>query len=187
MDESGGRAEKTRDDGGRMSRLICLHGPESVGKSQLAERLGAEVVTEYGRDYCVHHGTKLAMADLVDIAQIHTELVETARTQTSEWVITDTDALMTAVWADMMLGRRDPWFDAFDGCADLYLLLDIDLPFVDDGLRIYGDTAERERFFNLCKAELERRGVAWALISGTGEARFENALAAIRSHFGLEG
>ena len=171
-----------------MTRLICLHGPESVGKSQLAQqlaaRLGGEVVTEYGRDYCVHHGTKLAMADLIDIAQIHTELVDAAIARNTDWVITDTDALMTAVWADMMLGRRDPWFDAFEGTADLYLLLDIDLPFVDDGLRIYGDPVERQRFFDMCKAELERRGVPWALVTGTGEARLETALAAIESRLG---
>lgn len=174
-----------------MSRLICLHGPESVGKSLLAEQLAAhfdaELVREYGRDYCVRHGTTLAMADLADIAQIHTELVDTARARDKDWVITDTDALMTAVWADMMLGQRDPWFAQFNRYADLYLLLDIDLPFVDDGLRIYGEPTERKRFFELCKAELERRGVPYALISGTGEARLANALAAINRQFGLDG
>ena len=59
----------------------------------------------------------------------------------------------------------------------------IDLPFVNDGLRLYGGAAERARFFALCRAELERRGVAWALVSGTGEVRLESALAAIKARF----
>lgn len=166
------------------NRVICLHGPESVGKSaltaQLARRLGAERVTEHGRDYCAAHGTDCTMEDLLAIAQTQQAMIEDAKARSDDWVVTDTDALMTAVWADMMLGARDPWFDRFSDYADFYLLLDIDLPFVDDGLRIYGNSAERQRFFDLCKVELERRGVAWALVSGSGDARLENALAAIR-------
>jgi NadR type nicotinamide-nucleotide adenylyltransferase len=169
-------------------RIICLHGPESVGKSvmgeALAARLGCELIGEYGRDYCEAHGTDLAMADLVEIARVQTQLIGEAKVRAEHWVIADTDALMTGVWADMMLEKRDSWFDNFEDFADLYLLLDIDLPFHDDGLRLYGGTDERSRFFELCRDELERRGVAWALVSGTGDARLENALAAIRTALG---
>ena len=94
-------------------------------------------------------------------------------------MIADTDALMTAVWADMMLGRRDPWFEHFSDYADLYLLLDIDLPWIDDGTRFFGTLEARRRFFALSQAELERRGVNWVLVGGQSEARFANALAAI--------
>ena len=87
--------------------------------------------------------------------------------------------MITAVWAEMMHGRQDPWFARFKDYADLYLLLDIDLPWVDDGLRMYGDPEDRQRFFDLSRAELENRGVRWALISGDGDERFEAALAAI--------
>jgi nicotinamide riboside kinase len=150
----------------------------------LAARLDCELIGEYGRDYCEAHGTDLSMADLLEIASVQTRLIEDALSRAERWVVADTDALMTAVWADMMLGERDPWFDRFGQTADLYLLLDIDLPFLDDGLRLYGGTAERRRFFELCRNELERRGVAWALVSGTGNTRVENALAAIRAAFG---
>ncbi len=92
---------------------------------------------------------------------------------------------MTAVWADMMLWRaRSPVRSSSGQTADLYLPLDIDLPFHDDGLRLYGGADERQRFFDLRRAELERRGVAWALVSGTGDARLESALAAIRAVLG---
>ena len=77
--------------------------------------------------------------------------------------------------------RFDPWFDAWDEPADLYLLLDMDLPWVDDGTRLFGTPEERRRFFELSRAELERRGVRWALVGGSGEARLDNALAAIEA------
>ena len=56
---------------------------------------------------------------------------------------------MTAVWADMMFGRRDPWFATWTNTADIYLLFDIDLPWVDDGTRMFGSPAQRQRFFDL--------------------------------------
>jgi NadR type nicotinamide-nucleotide adenylyltransferase len=164
-------------------KTICLHGPESTGKStlatQLATHFGCEVVTEYGRAYCEEHGTDIEMAALVEIAQRHDMMTQAARLRASDMLILDTDPLMTAVWADMMFGTRDPWFDRFVGVADLYLLLDIDLPWLDDGLRVYGSAEARARFFALSRAELDRRAVAYEVISGRGEARFERALAAI--------
>ncbi|RYD60836.1 MAG: N-acetylglucosamine-6-phosphate isomerase, partial [Sphingomonadales bacterium] len=42
-------------------RTICLHGPESTGKSTLAPQLaaffGGQVLDEYGRDYAEACGT----------------------------------------------------------------------------------------------------------------------------------
>lgn len=164
-------------------KTICLHGPESVGKSTMATLLAAhlncEIVPEYGRAYCEEHGTDSTMHDLVVIAQRTQEMDRAARARASDWLILDTDPVMTAVWAQMMHDRQDPWFARFDAYADIYLLLDIYLPWVNDGLRFYGAAADRQRFFDLCRKELERRGVRWALVSGEGDARFEAALAAI--------
>ena len=174
-------------------KLICLHGPESTGKSTLATRLAAhlhcEVVPEYGRAYCEGHGTDISMAELVHIAQVQADMNAAAAGRARELgaahVLFDTDPLITEVWAQMMFGQSlteasDAWFAGFTDYADQYLLLDIDLPFVDDGLRVYAGAAERAHFFALCEAELEARGVAYALVRGEGEARFEAALAAIK-------
>lgn len=147
--------------------------------TQLAAHFDCEVVPEYGRVYCEEHGTDVDMNDLVAIAQTHQTMTAAAKSRAREWLVLDTDPVMTMVWAEMMFGRHDAWFDRFTDMADIYLLLDIDLPWVDDGLRIYGDEADRTRFFDLSHAELERRGVNWALISGDGEPRFGAALEAI--------
>lgn len=168
-------------------KRICLHGPESTGKStlgtRLAAHLGCEVVPEYGRAYCEANGTDIGMAELVHIAQTQDAMNRAAAARATElgagYVLFDTDPLITAVWAQMMFGTQHVYFDTFAGFADQYLLLDIDLPFVDDGLRVYAKSAERIRFFDLCRAELDRRGVRYTLIQGEGEARFTAALAAI--------
>lgn len=164
-------------------RSVCLHGPESTGKSTLAPLLarhfGVPIVDEYGRTYTEAFGTGWTMDDLVAIAKGHDAQTRAAIAGGRFPVILDTDPLMTAVWADMLFDRRDPWFDAWEGTADLYLLLDIDLPWVEDGTRMFGTAALRRKFYDLSRAELDRRGVRWASVGGRGEARYAAALRAI--------
>lgn len=164
-----------------MTITICLHGPESTGKTSLAPRLaahlGGAVVTEYGRDWAECHGTAFTMTDLVLIAKGHLAATREALARRPAALILDTDPLMTAVWADMLFGRRDPWFDRFAQVADFYLLFDIDLPWIADGTRVFGTPERRREFFERSRAELDRRGLAYALVGGAGEVRFQNALA----------
>ncbi len=166
-------------------RTVCLHGPESTGKSTMAPRLAQHFdslcVAEFGRTYCETYGIDLTMADLVVIAQTQDAKARKAVESGARPVILDTDPLMSAVWADMMFGRRDPWFDRWQGTADLYLLFDIDLPWVEDGTRMFGSLQARQRFFDLSRRELERRRVPWVLIQGDGSRRYLNALTAIRA------
>jgi NadR type nicotinamide-nucleotide adenylyltransferase len=167
-----------------VTRTICLHGPESTGKTtlgpRLAEALGGIYVAEFGRTWSEAKGLGFTMTDLVAIAKGHMASMRDALNRRPPYVVTDTDPLMTAVWADMLFGQRDPWFDRFRDTSDVYLMFDIDLPWVADGTRMFGTDELRRKFFALSKAELERRSVPWTLVGGTGAARFDNALAAIR-------
>lgn len=166
-----------------MIRTVCLHGPESTGKSSLgpriAEALGGIYVAEFGRTWSEAKGLGFTMTDLIAIAKGHMAATREALNRRPPWVVLDTDPLMTAVWADMLFGERDPWFDRFKDTADFYLMFDIDLPWIPDGTRMFGTEDLRSRFFDLSLSELERRHVPWALVGGQGEARFENAMKAI--------
>jgi len=164
--------------------IVCLHGPESTGKSTLAEALARHFdtiwVPEFGRAYCEQHGTDFSMADLVAMAEgQYAATLAAIPHARNGLLLLDTDPLMTAIWADMTFGARDPWFDRFTDVADLYLVPGIDLPFVQDDVRLYGDEEERARFYRLSVEELGRRGLPWVLIDGDADARLGKAVAAI--------
>lgn len=168
------------------TRTIVMHGPESTGKSvlgqELAQALGGAYAPEFGRAWCELYGTDCSAQDLRNIAAGQTAAIEAARRTAEGFVISDTDGLLTEVWSQMMLGGSvfDPPPDP-DG--DLYLLTDIDQPFVDDGTRVYGDPADRQRFFELSLEALERRGVDYVRLSGSWEQRRVTALDAIAQRF----
>lgn len=171
----------------RPPRLICVAGAESTGKSWLAQRLadhlGCTAVREYGRDYCIAHGNAVSMDELVHIGREQERLIAEAMAAAARagdrWVIADTDALVTAVWADMMYGWRDPWFAGERIIADLHLVTANDIRWERDTIRVYGADDDRQRFRSLIIAQIEARGGRWADIGGEGPARFANALAAI--------
>ena len=163
-------------------RTICLHGPESVGKTRLAERLalhyGTIWVPEYGRAYCEAHGADLDEADLVLIGLTQQAMADASLLWCDRRLFLDTDALMTAAWCEMMLGHVP---DALLGLpkADLYLMAEPDVGWADDGTRLYGGEAERARFASICRRILEQARVRWVKLSGSWEERFGQAVAAV--------
>ncbi|MEJ0028743.1 MAG: ATP-binding protein [Rhizomicrobium sp.] len=168
-------------------RTVCLHGPESTGKttlaSQLAEHFGAVAVPEYGRLYCEIFGNECDMEDLRAIRQGHELLAAAARRKADTLIVFDTDAVMTAVWADVLLGQRPDDLDRIDDPADLYLLCDIDVPFVADGIRYFPDQATRAKMFAQTRRELEHRGLPFVTVTGSRFARLKTAVDAITSRF----
>jgi nicotinamide riboside kinase len=64
---------------------------------------------------------------------------------------------------------------------DLYLLCDIDLPWQADPLREHPQ--QREALFQLYQQELEKLGVNYKIIRGSGEQRLSNAISAIEETF----
>jgi NadR type nicotinamide-nucleotide adenylyltransferase len=168
---------------GHYARTICLHGPESVGKTTLALRLAAHfetiVAPEYGRSHCETFGTDLDEAGLITIGRVQTATIAAARRWCNRRLIADTDALMTAAWCEMLLGRVPSELLA-QPKADLYLLLEPDVPFVEDGTRFFGTAARRARFGAISEKMLE--GLPCVRIGGRDwEDRFGQAVAAIEA------
>lgn len=171
-----------------MSLNICLHGAESTGKStlapQIARFLGAEIVEEYGRIYCETYGTDLTRDDLRAIFRGHVAATDAARLGGVRFggaavILSDTDPLMTQAWAVMLFGERLAEIDAWDGVADFYLVPALDLPWQDDGTRMFGSAEARARFMDVAIGELERRNLPWAWVRGAGAARIASAKAAL--------
>ncbi len=164
------------------ARSICLHGPESTGKTTLARALADHFdtiwVPEYGRLHCETHGLDLAMDDLLEIGRVQSAMIAAALPWCNRRLIVDTDALMTAAWADMLFGTVPDALTAAPK-ADLYLLLEPDVAWVDDGTRFFGDTERRAQFAAAGEKMLARAGANYVRIGGSWAERQERAVAAI--------
>ncbi len=168
-------------------KTVCLHGPESTGKTTLARELAAHfktvAVPEFGRIYCEIFGNECDVEDLRAIRRGHDLMAEAGRRKAKRILILDTDAVMTAVWADILLGSRPADLDRIDDPADLYLLCDIEVPFEADSIRYFPDPASRAKMFAQTRAELEKRKRPFVVIRGSRDERLRTAVNAIASRF----
>ena len=163
-------------------RTVCLHGAESTGKTTLAAAIAAETgaltVGEYGRSHCEAHKEPLALDDLLLIGRAQQAMIAAAAPYAGPLLLVDTDALMTAAWTEMLFGER-PQELMEAPKADLYLLLEPDLPWVDDGTRFFSTPQDRHRFAIIVEQVLRDAGVPFVRIAGQGEQRLAAARAAI--------
>jgi NadR type nicotinamide-nucleotide adenylyltransferase len=161
----------------------CLTGAESTGKSTMAPRLAARfggiVVAEYGRTYAETHGTDFHPVDLHRIAHGHIAARAAAEAAGPSVIIEDTDIVLTCAWAEMLFDHPDPVLEAIPATADLYILFSPDVPWIDDGTRLFGSTARRTRFHALIEAALARRSIVPVLAGGDWDERHSAAEAAI--------
>jgi NadR type nicotinamide-nucleotide adenylyltransferase len=168
-------------------KRVVLTGSESTGKTTLAERLarhyGVSWVPEFVRDYADAKRAPLAASDVDAIArgQIAREDEYRSRAARNDErvLIGDTDLLSTAVYAAHYYGSAPDWVvdAARQRRPDLYLLLDIDLPWVADPQRDRGHL--RSEMQGLFLAAVEASGAPFALVSGDSATRFTSARAAI--------
>ena len=170
--------------------VIALLGAESTGKTTLASALGdrlaadghdAVVVPEYLREFCDRHRRTPRHDEQQGIAAEQARRIEAAA-RSHALVSADTSALMIAVYSDQVFGDTGLYAQAqatHAQCCDLTLLTAIDLPWQADGLQ--RDSPQvRAPVDAKVRAALQRAGVPYSVVFGSGEARTQAALAAAR-------
>lgn len=168
-------------------KKIALVGPESTGKSTLSKLLAqhyqAAWVPEYARYYCENLKNQYTLQDELNMfyGQIALEDAILA-TAERDFIICDTTIITVKIWSDEILGYTPQ--EVLDALPqrkyDLYLLLNIDLPWEDDPLRDFPD--KRDYFMEVWHRELKALQANYHVVSGIGKTRFTQATAII-DHF----
>jgi len=168
---------------------IAILGPESTGKSTLAEALSENFqspwVPEYAREYIEKLTDQYTYSDVCNIAhrQIEQEdFYSKPENSTTEFVFFDTDLILTKVWFEYKY-KLVPEFlteqlkiDFFD----LYLLCAPDLPWEFDPVREHGN--DRTFFFDWYKKEIEQTGKPFVTVNGIGSQRINNAINSLENY-----
>ena len=174
----------------KISRIV-ITGPESTGKTELAqalaEKLGTVWVPEYARYYIENLNRPYDYDDVVRIAQ-HQVAQETeyATKIGKGLLIFDTWLIITKVWFDLVFGKCPEWVCKHirSSKIDLFLVCDTDLPWIADPVRENGGE-KREQLFQLYCNEIRSFGFKYEIVSGFGDSRTNNAMYAL-SKYGLK-
>ena len=170
-------------------KRIVISGPESTGKSDLtqalAEKFQTRWIPEYAREYVQSLNHPYQYQDVVRIARRQISHEETIAEDVlpGNILFFDTWLIITKVWFDLVYGKCPEFVLDHIRCSkiDLFLVCNTDLPWIADQVRENGGE-KREELLQLYCNQIRSFGFNYELISGSGEARTENAIRALSAH-----
>ncbi len=158
---------------------ISVTGPESTGKSWLAEHLAEHYhtrwVPEFAREYLESINRPYTYDDILFIAQNQYRLENLAAEDTG-LLFCDTDFCVTTIWCRVKYNNCHPWIEKMtaENRYDLYLLCDVDLPWQYDPLREHPEM--RRELFVMYQHLLDENKCNYRIVSGLGDKRLLNAI-----------
>ncbi len=177
------------------TKKVCIYGPESVGKSTMAKLLAEHFRTfsipEVGREMMETSYT-CTFEDMGKIAEAQAaKMRQTLKCYAGGYgrqiLFCDTDLLTTEVYSQHLFGQKPevPQWVRDINQYDLYLFLDDNVPYVQDGTRLGEHTrpALKEEFWKALTAS----GQPFVSIkSGTWGGRFQQCVHAVEKHFNFK-
>ena len=166
-------------------KRIVIYGPESTGKTTLANDLAnhyeTKCVPEYAREYLqkkwdLYKG-KCNLNDLINIALGQINLENKMISKSKKFIFCDTNILVTKVWSETHFnGYSSPEIkNIFKSVKyDYYFLTNIDIPWVKDDLRDRPDN--RDEMFSYFKKQLEINKIKHSVVSGDKKERLKRAI-----------
>jgi HTH-type transcriptional repressor of NAD biosynthesis genes len=149
-------------------KKICLYGPESTGKSVMAKQLAnyyqTEFVPEVARE--IVSSNEFTIDDIIKIGQAQTQRVLDKTKTANKILFCDTDLITTKIYCRHYLGEVPPILYELEKqiSYNQYFLFDIDVPWVEDGLRDLG--TQRQEMYNVFKNELLKREIPFIEVRG---------------------
>lgn len=167
-------------------KKIAIIGPESTGKSTLCEQLAdhykASWCPEFAREYLLKNGKTYSYDDLLIIAKEQLKAEdELSKKVDGSLLFVDTDMYVMKVWCEFVFNKCHRFIlqQIVERKYDLYLLCNIDLPWVADELREYPDLETRKKLYSIYKDIMINQSVPWKEISGNNDERLQNAIKAV--------
>ena len=164
---------------------VCVIGAESTGSTTLAQALAEHYQTvwapEFGRTHTegrryLPPDTRWTSREFLFIAETQNRFEDELACIANRILICDTDSFATCIWEERYLGCQSPEVVSAAGGRrmDLYLLTDVNIPFVQDGIRDgeHIRTAMHSRFIE----ELTRLDKPYLIASGAHEFRLALAI-----------
>ena len=161
-------------------------GTESCGKSTLVRNLAKYFntthVEEAGRYICDDAGgiDNMLKYHYFEILFKHKQLEKEALDNANKILLIDTDSLITLYYYNLSFDRDKSFNDVAVGISnlnnyDLYLFLEPDVKWVDDGTRTYGEEKIRNSNKIILKKLLKKNGISYVTISGNYQERYEKS------------
>lgn len=178
------------------AKKVVVVGTESCGKSTLVKNLAnlynTTYVEEFGRTYYERLGNCEAVtlpSDYPEIAFEHKYNEKKQLEKANKVLFIDTEATVTQYFANLYLGQHMPILDEVANLQDydLWLFLEPDVKWVDDGTRSFGEQEVREKNNKLLKDLLAKAGVEYVTISGNYQERLEKAVHTVNKLVEMEG
>ena len=167
-----------------MTIRIVLTGPESTGKSalttHLAGVLGLPYAGEYARTHLEQNGPAYDYRLLLDMSRWHISYQQALVPDTVPAALFDTDLINYKIWCEVAYGSCHPEIiEAMESESHhVYLLCYPDIPWEPDPLREHPN--DRMMLFDRHRAEIERLGRPYRIITGLGMERYRAAEEAVR-------
>jgi len=161
-------------------KKIAITGPESTGKSWLAEKLAAQYKTswqpEYAREYLEKNGLKYSINDLEKIAKGQHERMLQAENRNQGLVFFDTELAVIKIWYEVVFKKCPIFIEEMlaKQKVDLYLLCYPDFPWEFHPMRENPDN--RDFLFELYENELKKHNFNYRIVKGKGQERLKNAI-----------
>lgn len=169
-------------------KKIVLLGTESTGKSTLAKKLAEHFNTDFVAEMArqVLEKTEDCLPEhLTLIAELHAKEILQKTENTSRLLFIDTDINITKSYSKYLFNKSldvADWIEEANE-AHLYLFLEPDCEFVQDGTRLPDE--ERKKLSLFHKEQLKKTSIAYFSIYGNWEERFEAAIKIVKEYFKL--
>ena len=154
-------------------KLVCFYGPESTGKSTLAEKIASHFhtvfVPEVARE--IVDSNAFTLDDIKKIGLAQNRRIREMREKARRVLICDTDIITTRIYSEQYLGEAPLELDALEKefHYDRYFLFDIDVPWVADGMRDLQN--HRPAMLEKFQKALDSRGIPYTWVRGNYEER----------------